>query len=244
MANERLRQRIAWEAARLLFRRQESELFRARLKAARLVSSEPVHPHELPSRREILEQIEVFARMAHIETGRTSPDVEYTLPSPADEPLLVADRFDVYRGLLVPLEKVMQKPQYHPEGDALYHSLQVFDLAHDELPYDEEFLLAALLHDVGKGIDPLDHTGAALDALDGHITERTAWLILHHSEAAALRDGTLGVRSRRRLEESESFEELMLLAKCDRAGRRVGIPTSDIEEALDYIRELSDSCDE
>ena len=141
----------------------------------------------MPSRREIREQMEVFARMAHIETGRATPDVQYTLSSPADEPLLAADRFDVYRSLLLPLEKVMQRPLYHPEGDALYHSLQVFDLAHDELPYDEEFLLAALLHDVGKGIDPQDHIGAALEALDTHITPRTSWLIEHHSEAGDAR---------------------------------------------------------
>ncbi len=180
--------------------------------------------------------------MSQLETGRTSPDVPYT-PAAAPEPLLPPNRFDVYRALLLPLEKVMQKPQYHPEGDALYHSLQVFDLARDELPYDEEFLLAALLHDVGKGIDPQDHIGAALAELDGHITPRTAWLIEHHSEAAALRDGTLGARSRRRLEEAESYEELMLLAQCDRAGRQVGVPTSDVEEALDYLRELDQSCE-
>ena len=53
-------------------------------------------------------------------------------------------------------------PKYHPEGDALYHSLQVFELAREERPYDEEFLLAALLHDVGKAIDPSDHVEAAL----------------------------------------------------------------------------------
>ena len=45
----------------------------------------------------------------------------------------------------------------HPEGDALYHSLQVFHLAREARPYDEEFLLAALLHDVGKAVDPQDH---------------------------------------------------------------------------------------
>ena len=90
------------------------------------------------------------------------------------------DRFQIYEMLLLPLENVKQSPKYHPEGDALYHSLQVFDLARDELPYDEEFLLAALLHDVGKAIDPADHVAAGLEALDGFITERTAWLIEHH----------------------------------------------------------------
>ena len=40
--------------------------------------------------------------------------------------------------------------EHHPEGDVLYHLLQCYVLAVDELPYDEEFQLAALLHDVGK----------------------------------------------------------------------------------------------
>src|SRR5262249_30376568 len=82
------------------------------------------------------------------------------------------DRFQVYESLLLPLENVKQPLKYHPEGDALYHSLQVFDHARDALAYDEEFLLAALLHDVGKAIDPHDHVAAGLEALDGFITER------------------------------------------------------------------------
>ena len=36
------------------------------------------------------------------------------------------DRFELYRFLLTPLENVKQNPKYHPEGDALFHSLQVF----------------------------------------------------------------------------------------------------------------------
>src|SRR5437763_9607901 len=90
------------------------------------------------------------------------------------------DPYQMFRLLLLPLEKVKQSPKWHPEGDVLYHSLQVFELARQERPWDEEFLLAALLHDVGKGIDPSDHVGAALQALDGLITPRTAWLIEHH----------------------------------------------------------------
>jgi predicted HD phosphohydrolase len=152
------------------------------------------------------------------------------------------DRFLVYHMLLLPLEQVKQSRQYHPEGDALYHSLQTFDLARDERPYDEEFLLAALLHDVGKAIDPQDHIGAALEALDGFITRRTAWLIEHHADAHALLDGTLGVRSRRRLEASEDYEELRLLAECDRAARQTGVEVPDAEEAIEYLRDLAESC--
>lgn len=149
------------------------------------------------------------------------------------------DRFKVYESLLLPLENVKQNLKWHPEGEALYHSLQVFDHARDQLPYDEEFLLAALLHDIGKGIDPQDHVGSGLEALEGFITERTAWLIKHHMDAQQVLDHTIGHRAKRRLEENESFEELMLLAQCDRAGRVPGAQAPELEEALDYIRELA-----
>jgi len=144
------------------------------------------------------------------------------------------DRYQVYRMLLLPLENVKQSARYHPEGDVLYHSLQVFELARQERPYDEEFLLAALLHDVGKGIDPADHVEAALSALDGLITERTQFLIGHHMDAQQYRAGTLGARRRRELQASEDFDDLMLLRQLDEAGRVSGAHVGSVDEALDY----------
>ena len=146
--------------------------------------------------------------------------------------------------LLLPLENVKENPEYHPEGDALYHSLQVFELARIELPYDEEFLLAALLHDVGKAIDRGDHVAAGLEALAGYITPRSAWLIEHHTEGQCLLDGTLAHAPRRRLEASEDHEELKLLARCDRNGRKPGGEAPDLAEAIEYLRELSQMCGE
>ena len=167
---------------------------------------------------------------------QTNPEINL------DEALAAADegvdRFQVYESLLLPLEYVRQNRQYHPEGDALYHSLQVFDLASRELPHDEEFLLAALLHDVGKAIDPADHVASALEALNGLITERTEWLIENHMLGHALYEGQLGARARRRLASHESYEELVLLSRCDRAGRQAGVEAPTLEEALDYLREL------
>ena len=148
------------------------------------------------------------------------------------------DRFQVYEALLLPLENVKQPLKFHPEGDALYHSLQVFDHARDELPYDEEFLLASLLHDVGKGIDPLDHVAAGLEALEGTITKRTCWLIEHHMLAHEIADRSIGRRSLRRLRESEYFDDLIILGQCDRAGRQPGVEAPELDEALAYIREL------
>lgn len=149
------------------------------------------------------------------------------------------DRWEVYRRLLLALEKVKQSPIYHPEGDALYHSLQVFELARDRVPYDEEFLLAALLHDVGKGVDAGDHVQAGLAEMEGYITPRTRWLIEHHMEAHQIADGTLGHRAKLRLQESEDFEDLVLLGELDRAGRKPGVWVCSLDQAIDFIRELA-----
>ena len=363
MISSKLRRQIAWEAARLMYSRQESEYYRAKIKAARRLCRGWVKPADLPSNAEIRDEIQSFARLyegdqrtedlkdmrlealrmmrilhrfrprligsvltGHIRQGsdidlhvftdnvesvaltldeegavydverkrvrkhgeqrvfthihvkdrfpfeltvyaadlahfvfkssitgkamqRTSiaeleqllrreyPDLDLDEQLEAAEQQV--DRFQVYEALLLPLENVKQSPKYHPEGDALYHSLQVFDLARDELPYDEEFQLAALLHDIGKAIEPDDHTAAALEALEGLITDRTAWLIEHHMVAQQLLDGTLGVRAKRRLRANESYDELILLTRCDRDGRQAGVEVPELEEALDSIRELA-----
>ena len=180
------------------------------------------------------------ASIAQLETFLKQQYPQLDLEQAMAEAEEQVDRFQVYYSLLLPLENVKQSPKYHPEGDALYHSLQVFDRACDCLPYDEEFLLAALLHDVGKGIDPHDHVYSGLEALQGFITQRTGWLIEHHMEAHKLHDRTIGARARKRLQQNESYDELVLLGECDRAGRVVGVQTTELEEALEFIRQISD----
>ena len=36
----------------------------------------------------------------------------------------------------------------------------------------------------------------------------------------------------------------MLLADCDRHGRAVGLQTPDVRDALDYVRDLAETCEE
>ena len=81
----------------------------------------------------------------------------------------------------------------------------------------------------------------ALQALEGSITERTAWLIAHHMEAQAYRDGTLGApRPDPAARQSEDFDDLMLLHELDRRGRVPGAFVCELDEALDHVRELDE----
>src|SRR3954471_1610830 len=63
MSNDKLRQAIALEAARLMYERAESEYFTAKRKAAKRLCRRGVKPEDLPSNAEIREQIQVFARI-------------------------------------------------------------------------------------------------------------------------------------------------------------------------------------
>src|SRR5437773_6323902 len=63
MANVKLRQTIALEAARLMYERIETEYFTAKRKAAQRLCRGNVKPGDLPSNAEIREQIQVFARI-------------------------------------------------------------------------------------------------------------------------------------------------------------------------------------
>jgi len=111
-------------------------------------------------------------------------------------------------------------------------------LAREARPYDEEFLLAALLHDVGKTMGMKDHAATAVDALRGAVTDRTLWLIAHHMDLIPDRYKKLGAKQRREIEESEYSDDLKLLRECDDAGRVPGVVVESLEEALDYIRGL------
>ena len=151
------------------------------------------------------------------------------------------DTFAMLKMLLERLESVRLDSERHPEGDALYHSLQVYELGLEERPYDEEFLLACLLHDAGLAIDRRDPVGAALAALTGLVTPRTCFLIEHRPAAVEyLRSGRIA----RSLRRSEHFDDLVLLARCDRAGRVAGARVGTVDEALDYIAGLGAAWDD
>jgi hypothetical protein len=252
--DDRLRRQIATEAARRLLSRvahaeavaptagaPPSEITPSEYAAAKrmavAVLGHRVREGDLPSDEEVRGQLTALARSS---TTGLDPSDEAREPAPAARLADHLDRFAIFRMRLGPLHGVKLNSRSHPEGDALYHALQVFERAREVRPYDEEFLLAALLHEVGRAIDFDTPIPAALHALEGTITPRTVWLIEHLREMPPHAGRVPSPRTVQDLRRSEHFEDLALLAELDLAGRAPGARVGTVDEALTYLRALED----
>ena len=85
----------------------------------------------------------------------------------------------------------------------------------------------------------LGRVEAGVLALEGLVSPKTRFLIAHHMEAHGLLDGTLGHKKRVRLKHSGYYEELVLLSRCDRAGRVPGAAASTLDEVLEELARLT-----
>ncbi|MFO0612890.1 MAG: HD domain-containing protein [Polyangiaceae bacterium] len=137
---------------------------------------------------------------------------------------------DELRELLTHLDGVRQSPRWHPEGDALFHSLQAFDVAR-RMTRDPAFAVTALFHDVGKAVDGATHDEVGADLLEGLLSDRAVWLVSHHLDL--LREPR---RARRRLAR-EDLRDLELLRAIDLAARRPDVRVTPLEDALAWAVE-------
>lgn len=231
MNADKLRRRICFDAAQLLHSRRETSFRTAKWRATRAITRSYVAAESVPTDMEI--------RMALQQLVSVTVPVDIADDRTENSAAIPDSRFDRYFSLLEPLDRVRLNRDTHPEGDLLYHSLQVFELAREARPWDEEFVTAALLHDVGRGIDPFDAETATLKSLAGIVWERTIWFVENLPTQHRLYDGTIGIRARRRLSQHEDGEDLKLLAKCDSNGRVPGRRVCELDEAIDYLKSLA-----
>lgn len=132
---------------------------------------------------------------------------------------------DLLRGL----DGSSQDPRYHPEGDALYHSLQVFEHARRESD-DPELHAAALLHDVGKGLRSPAHDADGADLLEGLVSARVVWLVRHHLDLLKTPSQT-----RKRLRGTSALADLERLRRWDLAGRSPRASVGSPDEAVTFL---------
>ena len=148
-----------------------------------------IRPGDLPSDAEVREQLIALGR----DPSRTPGHGRSTCPSPSRMRLIGSlaehlDRFAIYKMRLEPLESVKQNPKHHPEGDALYHSLQVFHLARRSAPTTRNSCWPPSCTTSARPSIRRDHVAAGVDALRGSVTERTLWLIEHHMDLSPRRE--------------------------------------------------------
>lgn len=130
---------------------------------------------------------------------------------------------------LIALETVWQAPKYHPEGNALYHSLQVFQYAYQH-ERDPVLWTAALFHDIGKANDgPECHAQSGADDVQGILVQPVEWLIRHHLDLLKHPK-----RTRQRISGTR-LTQLYALRRADLAGRKVGVEVMLPEQALAIV---------
>src|SRR4051812_27540374 len=133
--------------------------------------------------------------------------------------------------LLLALDGIRQDPRYHPEGDALYHTLQVFDLARRDTD-DRALWAAALLHDVGKALSSPEHAEVGADLLEGLVAPRVVWLVRHHLDLLHA-----PAQTKRRLRGSPALADLQRLRRWDVGGRSPSASVMTMEAAIDLLLE-------
>jgi predicted HD phosphohydrolase len=119
-----------------------------------------------------MDRTDAVARFTRMEDGTKE---DYAIIARAQEPFVdeLCDRVlahlqllgDSYGGMLV---------------DRLTHSLQAATRAHRD-GHDEEYVVCALLHDVGDMLATHNHARLAAAILEPFVSEQNLWMVEHHA---------------------------------------------------------------
>jgi hypothetical protein len=219
LQRDRLNYEVQQERAGLDGRRGVPVLVRSRWPVRFFVYPTPVQPIENDQH-----SLDRPALEAELLRERPSADLDAELIGLHDG----SERLQYFRLLLLQLEEM--HPVDEGAGDLLHHALQAFDRTAAERPYDEEFMTAALLHDVGRIGE--DENESAEDLLSGVVTNRTLWLIQHLDDegmtaAAAPSD--------------DDWRDLVLLRELIAESSIPGAETRSLDEALKELESFEES---
>lgn len=101
----------------------------------------------------------------------------------AEDVQLLVDRMnDNVAALPLTLLSCLRELRHNDAGlqvDRLEHSLQTATLAFED-DASEELVVAALFHDIGEVLAPINHAELAAAVLRPYLSENTCWLVGHH----------------------------------------------------------------
>ena len=172
-----------------------------------------------------------------------------------DDPLFQQYPFD----MLHILQRTMQSPKYHPEGNVWNHTMLVIDEAakvKSKSKNPTAFLWAALLHDIGKATTTKnrkgkitsynhDKVGATLAreflsqfTEDNVFIDEVCGLIRYHMQILYVVNG-LPFADIEGMKRNTDVHEVALLGLCDRIGRL----NSNTKEEERHIKQFLKACE-
>ncbi len=142
----------------------------------------------------------------------------------------------VYFDLIEALDGVAQRPIWHPEGDALQHTLQVFYLAIKETN-DIDLLWACLLHDVGKAVVGKMHEFHSVKMIENIVSYKTKIIVKEHMRIKKYIEGKMKRPFKcDQMINNPYFKELIMISRYDNLGRNPNVKKEyDKKEILNIL---------
>lgn len=136
---------------------------------------------------------------------------------------------------------VTQNPEYHPEVEVFNHSLQTMNWAFKEAQ-NIDLVFAAMLHDVGKAVNPYGHDVIGAELLKPHVSVKTMWFVRNHLRGWYYVSGEMRKHQKSiDLGNHPWFPELMQLCRWDKMGRNPYInPTYNKDAILVQFNKKAD----
>ena len=142
--------------------------------------------------------------------------------------------------LLVTLLRTLGGDEAYPV-DRLTHSLQAATRALRD-GRDEEYVIVALLHDVGEALGPLNHGEVIASVLHPFISEANHWMLLHHPLFQTyFYGGNVGIdpNGRDAFRDSPYFEQTAeFCAKYDEVSFDPAYPNGPMETFIPMLRRV------
>jgi predicted HD phosphohydrolase len=143
-------------------------------------------------------------------------------------------------GILEQLQRLGQEPSGFAV-DRLTHSLQTATRA-ERAGRPDQYLLAALVHDIGDNLAPENHSELAAAVLRPHSPDDLHWMVLHHGEFQRYYFGHFIGEDRNVRDRYRGHECFDLTAEfCEEFDQRSfdpGYPTEPLEHFVPLLRDL------
>lgn len=233
-----------------VFAEDPLRIFRAARFAAQLGFEPSV---ELERAIASVSEVDILALPGERVWGELHKALKSTRPSLFFRTLVGTRAMDLWFPEVAALIGAIQKPEFHPEGDAFEHTMVVIDLI-AERNEGAGFVFAGLCHDLGKGLTQAvwpnhykhDKLGVGptnalcrrlkMPSMEGRLAEMVAEAHMLFWKFPEMSPGSkLDFLSKHKLKKPSHFEMLQMVCKADSDCKVKFLPECEEEDAKDFF---------